>query len=194
MIPSAKPTGIQTTGMMQNPISHPTTACSFDLFGAAAFAFQIAKTLNNAQRAIQQRLIITEPALWHSPLRVKAHSPFMASRSPMRTPRAKNDPSPNRNPRFCQGPFRRARYRHPVRQQQTMATWTAGIGPIGHLTFSPGRASWQQALYLQDRQQAPGTQRRRSFLQASSVVEVVPKPWRLYSFRELTLRCVHGQS
>ena len=41
-----------TTGMKQNPISHPPIACSHDLFGAVAFAFQIAKTLNGAERAI----------------------------------------------------------------------------------------------------------------------------------------------
>jgi hypothetical protein len=138
MIPSAKPTGIQTTGMTQNPISHPTTACSFDLFGAAAFAFQIAKTLNDAQRAIMQRVIITEAALWHSPLRVKAQSPFMASRSPMRTPRAKNDPSPNRNPRFKPRPLQTARCHHPRTQQQTIVDLDGGIGPIGHLTFPLG--------------------------------------------------------
>jgi len=39
MSPVDKPTGIHTTGMKQNPISHPPTACSFDLFGDAAFAF-----------------------------------------------------------------------------------------------------------------------------------------------------------
>jgi hypothetical protein len=140
MIPAAKPTGIHTTGMMQNPISHPTTACSFDLFGAAAFAFQIAKTLNDAQRAIMQRVIITEAALWHSPLRVKAQSPFMASRSPMRTPRAKNDPSPNRNPRFKPRPLQTARCHHPRTQQQTIVDLDGGIGPIGHLTFPLGLA------------------------------------------------------
>ena len=41
-----------TTGMKKNPISHPPIECSHDLFGAVAFAFQIAKTLNGAERAI----------------------------------------------------------------------------------------------------------------------------------------------
>ena len=63
MSTAAKNNGTHTTGMMQNPISHPPIACSHDLFGAAAFAFQIAKTLNGVQRAIPQRVIITEAVL-----------------------------------------------------------------------------------------------------------------------------------
>jgi hypothetical protein len=43
---------IHTTGMKQNPISHPPIACCLDMFGAAALALQIARTLNGARRAL----------------------------------------------------------------------------------------------------------------------------------------------
>jgi hypothetical protein len=75
-----KPNGIHKTGMQQNPISHPTIACRLDWFGAAAFAFQIAQTLNSAQSAVTQRLIITEATLWHSSsaLTMQPYSPVNA--------------------------------------------------------------------------------------------------------------------
>ena len=55
-VPVAIPTAMSnrnvTTGMKKNPISHPPIVCSHDLFGAVAFAFQMAKPLNGAERAI----------------------------------------------------------------------------------------------------------------------------------------------
>ena len=55
MVAAANINVIQTTGMKQIPISHPPIACCHDIFGAATIALQIAKTINDAQRAIIQR-------------------------------------------------------------------------------------------------------------------------------------------
>ena len=52
MVAAAKNNVVHATGMKQNPISHPPIACCHDIFGAATFALQIAKTINDAQRAI----------------------------------------------------------------------------------------------------------------------------------------------
>jgi hypothetical protein len=99
-----------TTGRNPNPISQPPIACSHDLCGGAAFAFQNARALNGAQTAIET---MTEPTLWHSPsiLTVQpdqAFAPLIASSSAPRTPRAINDPSPSKNARFVFGSLDRA--------------------------------------------------------------------------------------
>lgn len=52
MAPAANINVRNATGMKQNPISHPPIACRHDTFGAATFALQIAKTINDAQRGI----------------------------------------------------------------------------------------------------------------------------------------------
>jgi len=48
----AKNNVITATGVKQNPISHPPIAWCLDICGAATLALQIARTLNDAQRAI----------------------------------------------------------------------------------------------------------------------------------------------
>ena len=52
MAPAAIINVRNATGMKQNPISHPPIACCHDTCGAATFALQIAKTINDTQRGV----------------------------------------------------------------------------------------------------------------------------------------------